>query len=441
MSARHFNTVDEFLGHKTNAGGSKFLKGWREDGKLYAWLHTLQLPIGLWRHNFPMLILKEDKDTRKVERHVWGQSLNCLETEEVLLEQNFRDKNTNERKQMPTRCPCCRFVECIWQMVKRGDIGWTDVVLRYDGADNPKENRLVHAAGVYNGFSDFGNKLTDEQKAEIKKAGIFLSDAWQENVKASLNYVFTLVNNDKVQDGVQVTIERQALGDAVKKAINDTLESKGVEAGNPITNPYCLEFTYNKDAKINDKYGARRIERFSLTPEIEELIRSTPPDLTRVIAPYDIKEFRAQLEKHLTIDIDLDWVFDVEPIEDGERQELQAPTDEEREPRPAETKTHAPAPKPQTQKAPESPKSEPQAASALPSTGPKPGGGGRRIAKAPEPPKDEPGPPCDKCNAPMTKKQTKCTGCGTEYEVDDEPQAPPPQQPQTGGQTKSGVPF
>lgn len=411
MSATHFNSVDAFLGHKTSASGSKFLTGWKEKGKLYAWLHCLQLPIGLWRHNFPMLVVREDKETGKVERHVWGQSLNCWETEDVLLKQNFRDKDTKVREAMPTRCPLCRFIEYIWQEVYAGRLKWTDPILRYDGADDPKENRLLHAAGIYNGFSDFGNKLTDEQKAEMKAASVYPSEAWKENCKASASYVFTLVNHDKIQDGVVVTIEKGTLGDKVKGVINDQLESKGVEGGNPTTNPYCIEFIYNEDEKKPDKkYAARYIERFQLTEEIERLIRSEPPDLSNVLQPFNRAEFRAQLEKHLMIDVDLDWIFDVEGDDVGEFPPADGGDDE----RPSEPAPRAAPP----------PKQPP--AQTAPATS------GRRVAK-PEPPKEEMGDPCDKCQAPMTKTQLKCGGCGTEYEpTDDTPAAaPPPAQAQT----------
>lgn len=419
-----FNSIDAFLGHKSSiSGGSKFVKGWKEKGKLYAWLHTQQLPIGLWRHGFPMLVVRENKETGEVKKHVWNQSINCHEDESTLLRQNFRDKNTGEREVMPTRCPLCRFIEHIHQKVRTGELKWTDAILRYDGADDPKENLVLHAGGVYNGFADYNGKLTDAQKEDLKRNKIFPSEAWKENCKAGLSYVFTMVDNDKVSDGVVITIEKSSLGDRVKDCINDTIESLGVEAGNPTINPYCIEFIYDEKAQLQKKYSARRIERIKLTPEIEALIRSDPPDLTGVLKPFALKEFRAQLEKHLVVDVDLDWIFDVET--ETEEYETDSGEDEDTD--------LVPASEPVQKAAPPAPKSTPKVeAKAQPAEAPKTGGRKPKVA----PPADEPGDPCDNCGAAMTKKQTKCSKCGTEYESVDEDPAPAP-----AGAKKGGVPF
>ncbi len=415
-SAADGNSLDSFIKHRGSlGGGSKFLKGWTEKGKLYAWLHCLQLPIGLWRHQMPMLVVKEDKDTRKVERHVWSQSLNCHETEEVLLRQNFRDKDTGEREVPPTRCPFCRFIEWVYQEVRAGRLDWTDAILKIEGADNPKENTVINAAGIYNGFADYNNKMSDEQKADLKRAGIYQSEAWKQNGKARLSYVFTIVNNDDIAAGVQVTIEGQSLGDKVKSVINDRLESAGVEAGNPQINPYCIEFTYDEKAKFDEKYHARYIERIKLTNEIEQLLRSDPPDLSRVLEPYNMKSFRAHLEKCLVIDAPLDDIFDVEVDEQSESGDDEFPHG-----------ANAPdgEPEEEEKKAPPPPKSAPAPKAEAKSEKK----GGRRIKKeepkAPEIPPEELGDPCDNCAAPMRKTDTKCVACGQEYEDDADDAAP-----------------
>ncbi len=417
----HFNAIDGFLNHSgSTGGGGKFLKGWKKDGRLYAWLHCQQLPIGLWRHNFPALILKENKDTRRVERHIYGQSDNCWEPEDVLKEQNFRNKDTKQRDKMPTRCPQCRLIELIWQRVNVArDLDFTAPILRFEGADNPKENLVIHAAGIYNGFSTAAiAKFTDAQKEQIAKSGIYLSEAWKENDKASLSYVFTIVNNDKPGEGVQITVEKSSLGDRVKGVINDRIEGAGVEAGNPTITPYCIEFTFDEKKSMNEMYGARYIERIKLTPEIERLIRSEPPRLDGVLRPFDRKTFRAQLEKHLCVDIDLDWVFDVEVDEEPEGDEStefppreEEPDDSAEQPSGRPHVVHEETPDPTPPKPAEPPAEAPKT-----TRKPKP-------PTVPAIPPEELGDPCDNCKAPMRETDAKCASCGTEYVVD-EP-APP----------------
>lgn len=75
--ATEFETVDAFLGHRgTERSGGKYLTGWKEKGWLEFWLHTKQLPIGLWRHKFPRKFVKEDGDSKIVK--YFGQNLNCF---------------------------------------------------------------------------------------------------------------------------------------------------------------------------------------------------------------------------------------------------------------------------------------------------------------------------------------------------------------------------
>lgn len=416
-----FNAIDGFLNHSGTSGGGKFLKGWKKDGKLYAWLHTEQLPIGLWRHNFPALHVKENKDTRRVERRIYGQSDNCWEPEDVLKSQNFRDRDTRQREKMPLYCPQCRLIEHVWQRVNVvRDLHWLSPILRFEGADNPKENCIIHAAGIYNGFSsDQAKKFTDSQKDELPKAGISLSVAWKENNKASLSYVFTLVNHEKPADGVQITIEKSSLGDAVKGVINDRIEGVGVEAGNPQITPYCIEFVYDERKPMNEMYHARYIEKFKLTSEIERMIRSEPPNLDGVTKPFDIPLFRAQLEKHLIpeANLDLDWIFDVET--DAGEEDDEAPPDSGRIPEVGDDGEddgdtdfpHGANVEPKVEVAPAPPP---------PTT--------TRRAKTPTKPTippEELGDPCEVCNAPMRKTDLKCEGCGTEYDAEDEPAEEP----------------
>lgn len=417
----HFPSLEGFLTHKGSiSGGSKFLKGWKEKGKLYAWLHTQQLPIGLWRHNFPQLIVREDKDTRKIVKNVWGQSFNCHENEATLLKQHFRDKNTGVREIIPEACPICRMIEWVFQEVRAGRLSWTDPVFDFRGADDNREDITLHAGGLYNAYSDFGNKLSGEQKDEMKKAGIFASEAWKENTKAGLSYVFTVVDNDDVGKGVQITVEKKSLGDRVKGAINDALESKGVEGGNPQITPYCIEFIFDDTKQMDKMYGARIIDRIKLTSDIEELIRSEPPDLAQVIAPCNLKEVRANMEKHAKVDFPFDLIFDMPAYYESESSES-----EEAQPSPKASRTPEVGNAERFVHSPANTKSDAEIErEAIQNEPPVTAPSGRKV-RAPATPPVEMGPPCDQCSAPMAKGVLKCDTCGIEYEADDDDEPAP----------------
>ena len=70
--------------------------------------------------------------------------------------------------------------------------------------DDPQKASTVHVGGIFNAF---GRKdLSDEEKKELRAASISPKFAWKENAQAKCSYMFCVVDNDHVSDGVQVTI-------------------------------------------------------------------------------------------------------------------------------------------------------------------------------------------------------------------------------------------
>lgn len=300
------NSIDQFLKHKANAGGAGFLKKWtdRNPPEINIFLHTKRLPVVLWQHPFPRMRVSEDKTTRKVKTEVWGLSDNCREDEAILRKQYHRNDD-GTRKYMPVKCPMCRMVEFVRDLVEEDQLDWLTPVFKFEGDD---ETRILHAGGIFGAFKQ--DDLTDEEIRQIKSIGLKMNETYQENVYAKCNYVFCVVDADNVQDGVQIATVTNLLGDKVKEVMNDKLKSDGSEAGNPFLNPYCIQWEYLKaETDIKKRYKARPMTRIHLTDAIKQLIISDPPDLSNVIAPFELKTMRSYMERHCLINDKMDWDF------------------------------------------------------------------------------------------------------------------------------------
>lgn len=322
------NSIDSFINHKTSDRSGGFLSKWRkkdQTSKINVWFHKRRMPIALWQHQIPRLFVKADKDTHENATFVWSQSLNCRETEKTLKRQHFRN-DQGLREVPPALCPICRMIEAIRDLVETGVLDWTKVVFKFEG---DKETKVIHAGGIYNGFKSEYDELTPEEKKKIRDAGIRMDEVWNENAYAKCNYVFCVVNHNAPGDGVQIATETSLLGDKVKEVFNDTIEAKGAEAGNPFLKPYCVQWEHRpSEQEFQKRYKARPMD-FPLTPEIEALISGEPPDISGVLKPFNLKTMRAFLERHATIALPWDSIFDVpgDDEEDENENEKFPPTD------------------------------------------------------------------------------------------------------------------
>lgn len=378
MSNAEFGSIDDFLKYKSNegGGGQKRLKDWKKDGQFTFWFHTACMPARVWLHKIPELVVRTDRETNVQKKNVWGRQHVCHEEETVLKKQKFTTSE-KRREHPPKRCGVCRVTDGLRNMIVDGRIQDTQIVFKWTGSDKPEENVAIHAGCAVNWWKRDG--LDDETKARLAAAGIYMSKAWMENMMAGLNFIFAVVNNGNPGDGVQVAVQNQLVGEKVKNLINDELASKPGDLGNPFTHPYAIQLVYSEtEKKIDDKYRARRIDKYALTPDIEALIRGPKPDLSKFTTPFNPATVRAQLEEHATIDLPWDKWFPIGVPEN----ETPPPV----EPPPA-AKTYS-----------------------MPNT----------IPAAPAPPAEELGEPCE-CGAPMTKTQTKCGKCGAVYEIQPDP--------------------
>lgn len=385
--------LDAFLGHRTSSRGpSTKTINWkkRDPAEINVWLHTRAPYVALWRHGWQRIVERE-KDGEKA-REVWSSPFNCWESEETLQYQNVRSDD-GRRKVQPKVCPMCRTIETVRNMVIDGKIDWLEPIFAFEG-DDPSKRVVLTATGMFNGWP---KEMSREQKSDMQRAGLRLTETWKQNTMAKCNYVFTIVDHDDLEAGVQIAVETTALGDAVKRVINDRMKDVGSTEGNPKKNPYCINWEHNERAKrFDEKYVARIVSRNKLTEEIEELIKSDPPDLTPIIERGNIAQLRSSMESHALIKLPWDDIFG--PAENqiggGERR----PSAKDVEPMP-EVKTAR-----RTRPAPE--KAEP---------------------KQPEYPPGTVIIPCDACKAPMADYEDTCWKCGAKYELDDEPEtkAPP----------------
>lgn len=295
-------SLDDFLEHSAGGGTrGNFLKNWRksEPAKIIVWLHlSVGLGFARWAHNWPRTVIREDRDTGKARREIWGGTWVCHENELVLRKQRFRDEN-DERELPPVVCPLCKTIEVVRRMVREGEIDWTEPVFRFRGDDSERD-MIIRAGGIYNAFSR--RDLTAAEKGELRRAGIRPSEAWRENAIARCQYTFAVVDQENPEDGVQITDEAEALGNALKRVLRDKIEEIGREKGNPLRNPYPFLWEYRADEPFEKKYRVVPKTTIELTDEIRELISGEPPDLSGHLKPGNVATLRSEMEEACLIE-------------------------------------------------------------------------------------------------------------------------------------------
>jgi hypothetical protein len=394
--------IDDFLGHRTSSGGgSNFLGNWKKregDSKrtpvplppasVDTWLHRKCGIVSIWRHNFPRKVVKEDKDTKEKEIKFWSGNHVCWEHEDLLKQQFKRDRDTGRRIAPPKVCGICKFLEWLQEQVAEGNISWTDEAFRFEpDEDDPI---ILHVGGMYGAFG--AKDMSDEQKKELRKAKIFLTDAWKENVNAKASYVFRVVDHDNPDKGVQVAIETALLGDKVRLVINDSMSSLGSDEGNPLKHPYAIRWTHrDKEKEFHKKLHAQRIDRLELTDEIEALITDTdPPAIDHVTKRFDWRKVKAEMMEHCVLEVDVPWDDLFAAHESESEEDDEAPESEK--PKAKSNGKHIP-PTVKSKKKPE--------------------------------PEEEEMLACDECDKPMKASADECPHCGHKYDVAGEEEEKP----------------
>ncbi len=350
---------DEFRSYRASGGGGKFLGNWKEAGEVDVWIHTQCPPVPFWHHAWRKIESRQDKTTKAVTREVWSDRIVCVESP-VVLRNQYRFKE-GVRESPPVSCPMCRMVDAIRLLVRNKKLGLTAKVFAFQGGDKAV---AIHAGGIYCGFK--GVEAGTEDAKLLGESGIALREAWKEDGRAKLSFIFRVLVGSAVADGIQIAIETGLLGTKVQSVINKSIKGAKCEAdpngerGNLAVRPFAMQWSYDAGAIINEKYDAMKLEleAHPLTAVIERAIRGPAPSIDHLLAAPDFATLRARLEHAALPEVRkiLPWdeIFDV--------------------PRPKE-----------------------DALSAKETI------------------------PCDRCQAPMDPKAPKCVQCGTEYDVEDEP--------------------
>lgn len=407
--ARELSTVDEFLNHRATERSYGYLKNWKDNNppEINVFLHVRRMPVVLWQHSFPKAFVRENKETKRSERVVWGSQYNCREDEDVLKRQYHRNDD-GTRKFPSLKCPMCRLIEHVRDLVEEGHMNWLTPIFRFESDESVT---MIHAGGIFGMFKD---DLEDEDRKAALAAGIKFKEAWKETAYSKCMYVFCVVDVNNVQEGVQVATVTNLLGDKVKEVINDQKKSLGMEAGNPWLTPYCIQWEYLKhEAEFQKKYKARRMDTIRLTEPIKKLILSDPPDISAVIAPFNLVTMRAYLEHHALVKLDWDYIFKVPKLKDDESGNTTDPVAE----LPGATPVTIPTDVADGDCS-ECHKTEAQ--------------GCPHVA-------------CDKCGQPIMPTDAKCKHCGHVYIIEAPPPPPPPptgrRRRTAGAETGSKPPF
>lgn len=446
--------LDDFLGHSNRAGGSaSFLGNWKKNNppEVRIVLHTQAPIISVWQHPWPKIVTRE-RDGREV-REVWSGNFNSWEVEDVLQRQYLRDRDSGERQYPPTVCPMSILLEEIERMMREGELDWDQELFRFEGDDSSK-GKVLFAACMTNKIKKVWEGLTDNEKRDARKRGIpGPADAWMTSMMAKCQYVFTVVDFDNPKDGIQIAKETTLVGDKTKKAIRDRRTSEGEDEGNPLINPYVIQWEYDKDAKkFDEKYEAIIIAKLAIPDDVMELIREKEaPELDRFVAPGDVEALRASMEDSYSGPPDLfDWDFifakaealagiDSEESADDVAGDIAGDTEGEDQ---AADKTAAKA-KPKAKPEPD-PDPEPESQGELPL----PDAPDYLIAK-----REKDGSvfaadgcelfSCEDCGTIMRDGEDKCRKCGADYSEDeapaDEPPPPPPKSKSKAAKKKAAA--
>src|SRR6185312_14648274 len=341
-------TLAQFMTQGTGGRRNKYLdKKWKERGFAHVWLHPSAPILGLARHQFTRIHVNEDRETGAKTRDVYGDQLGCYESEEVQESANFRDKVTYRREVPPCVCPMCIMQEHLIELIVQKKIDWRLPIFKFEGTD-PRKTKIYHAGGFTGMFQwkpeklPLHCKLVDLSGAEsgdpnVRAAQLAGQDpffpaskwlgpvyqkgdnaAFSQDARVKPEFVFTVVDNDDVQAGVQVMFGGKGLAgkvqDAIAKAIKEARcpsDPEGVK-GDPQRHPYVIRLEFNKVAGERDMtkyYDAMPMRQIPLTQQVYELLRSTPPDASKLAERFNLKQLRARLEEHMLVKLPLDSYF------------------------------------------------------------------------------------------------------------------------------------
>lgn len=388
--------IDDFISESKGGGGGgrrgNYLKSWSKNisekparGEIRVWLHPRGKLLKRWSHTFYRLNTFKEKTTVRMTR------FNSMESTEVCRAQYFLD-NAGNRETPPQICPFALTLEWVRQQVRSGKIGWMDKIFAI-GADvegvDQKTVEVVYAGGWIGLFDSKEVKESKDKLKELSKAGIRVDNAYRQKGFAQMQWVLSVVDDDKSEDGAKIATESKTLGDKFGEAIDKhrkalenpswspidaVTKTKQRIEGEPVL--FLLEHDSSKPRGMTNSVTV--LPKAEPSDEVLAAFEQDPPDTSEVLAQSNVAQLRAWFEEY--------WCHKIVPPWN----ELFA-------------------------KAMERVKGTP--AAELPEEfNPDNMGGGSTSTTAAE--DDDKFVACDRCDKAMPADATKCPNCGAEYEVD-----------------------
>ena len=407
--------LSDFLNHNKDSGSQKWLKNWKDDGSIIVWIHTrAAMAYPSWNHPFIMNGTFTDKKTNEERECLRYPKFVSPDPEIVHQHQYFRFREQDNgplghMKTPPVLDPFLRLRE--WLRLEC-ELPLDTIVFRWVNP-NPKRGE---------------DPIREWTRGQLAKLVDKTNTTYGHSLDTKLEYLFVVVDDSAPGDGAQIVRCPKLLGDCMKAAIGQEMESNG-DDGNPLINPFAFKWVYDKSqASPMNYYKAYRYNQARLTDAVREAITSAEhPDPTSQTKwqPGDKAKIRAAMADAARIDLPWDRLFvdawiDKEP-EGGRGTDFNFGANKPPEDKPngAETKT-------------ETAETPPPASSS---------GGGPKTRRRKK--KDKPAPPpeperikCDECPEMLLPTDTKCPACGTEYEIE-EADDPPSGSSSSGASTSS----
>lgn len=403
------SSINDFLNHQSGSSKTGNLSGWKKTGEIVVWLHTEYTPKPIYVVKLPIPVVFKDKDTKEEVEDVWAKTFVSHDSEKTIKDQYMR--NLDGTRKVEPIDPMGRFFEAIFQLILKKKISPFEIVWNA-GHDRKGDQRILRAGGVCGFFSSKYGKNNEELKKEAIKQNIAMGDMWQENALPKLNYVFLVVDNAKVDNGLQFATETGLLGDKMKIAIRSAADLFGAANCDPMKTPYAFRWKFlDKEPVPMNKYTANPVSQnvVPLTAGIEELIKSEVPNDSMYVTPYNKEIMRGYVEMYVPDNVksllNIDAMFDgVKPKYNNKETVDENGVEQQSAALPKQAVKPVSIPTPL--QFPQSPK---QAVNEAPTA--------RRRSKQVE----IKGNPiaCDECKKTMGDLDPICPHCGCQYEIDE----------------------
>lgn len=312
--------LSDFLNHDPDAqklgGRLGWLQSWKKAKKIDIWLHTGAKIHAVYGHQMPFEDEVDEKNdagektggTKLILR--WPRFLSPDQSN-IHANQYFRDdrgimkeQENRNRKGKPIgymRDPFLVLREYLRHAGNAELLNLDDVV--FEWVNRKERGELIQwRVGELSGLEKRGKKNRGH------------------SLDTKLEYIFIVVQNDKPGDGPLIARETKLVGDLMRSCIQQQIESRGTDEGNPFTYPYCFRWEFDANSKSPmTSYKVFRIDKAECTDEIWKQIGGDvegeepvePPDITSLttVQEGDMEKIRTSMEAAAQFDLPFDLIF------------------------------------------------------------------------------------------------------------------------------------